>query len=729
MITALVRIHRPFLLMAAILTAASVVLLFDPGLKQDYRLEAFVASRDDSYRRFRHFMEEFSSNEIAIIAVEGHNPRSPDLLQVVEDLTRQVRTLKPVQQVFSIADIPSGVRAVLGDRLLTHPLFRDNIISRDGRTAAIAMQMSGEDTGGEVRKHTVARLRALVADARRAHPELAIILAGPYVTLIDMYEYVQRDLIVFSLAAFGMLVVTLWIVFRHWRPMVYATAVSASATLCTLGLAIVCGFVTSLITQMIVILVAVLSVASCVHLAVATEETTLRLPTADRREQALATLRRMIPPCTVVIATTAAGFASVCISPISPIRLFGLLMVCGLGISLVWAFPATVAIAGSEPSRAARTWLPRGLRRVARFSDRRRGFTFALFAVATAYCALGARRLQFESDFVKNFRTHSEVRQSYYFLGRRLAPVGSMEIVVRADDHRDMLTPANVRTADVFARDMVERYPSVRKAQTLGDVLTLLGADLPDSELDLRVRLGLVEAVPGGKEFLRNFLNEDRSAMRVNFRVTEGVPVDEKLRVAHEVRDAARAAFGDGFSVEVTGLYYFYATLIRGLVRDQYRSVAIAIPAVFVLMLLLLRSWRVALLAMVPNLLPIVFCLGAMGWTRIPVNMTTAMMLSVIFGIAVDDTLHYLWRFREELAAAGDYHAALLATHASVGRACTFTTVVIAGGFWILVLSEFLPTAYFGGLIGFTMMGALAADLLLLPALLITFKPFGRCRA
>ena len=137
-----------------------------------------------------------------------------------------------------------------------------------------------------------------------------------------------------------------------------------------------------------------------------------------------------------------------------------------------------------------------------------------------------------------------------------------------------------------------------------------------------------------------------------------------------------------------------------------------------------MRSWRVAAVAMIPNLLPVVFCLGAMGWSGIPVNLTTALMLSVTFGIAVDDTLHYLWRFREALADSGDYRVAMVTTHAGVGRACVFTTVVIAGGFWILVLSEFLPTAYFGGLVGFTMLATLAADLVLLPALLTTLRPF-----
>ena len=172
-------------------------------------------------------------------------------------------------------------------------------------------------------------------------------------------------------------------------------------------------------------------------------------------------------------------------------------------------------------------------------------------------------------------------------------------------------------------------------------------------------------------------------------------------------------------------MYYFYAGLVAHLWSDQFRSLGLTVAAIAVVLCVVLGSLRAGLVALVPTVLPVVVCLGAMGWTGIPVNMTTAMMLSVTLGIAVDDVVHYLWRFREALDQTGDYDAAVRVAHAGVGRACVFTTVVIAGGFWILTLSNFLPTAYFGGLLGFTMCGALAADLILLPALLRIFRPYG----
>jgi predicted RND superfamily exporter protein len=478
---------------------------------------------------------------------------------------------------------------------------------------------------------------------------------------------------------------------------------------------------------MIVILVTVLSVASCVHLAVASEETaesTASGPQASSRAKATRTLRRMLGPCAAVVATTAAGFASVCISNITPVRTFGLLMVCGLAVSLVAALAGSVLLTGGPRARSSgRFQLRQMLVGAVRWAGRRRVTVVILFAAASGLSIAGFGRLRFESDFVKNFRPGSEVRTSYGFIESNLTPVGSMEVVVRTADGQPILSPHNVSQARALGDAIVYKHEPIRKAMSLADIATVVTDSLPASQFDLDNRLALGRRI-FGPEFERNFLSPDGTALRINLRAVEGVDVDDKLALAADINRMAADAFGPGFTTEVTGLYYFYAKLVSGLLRDQYRSFGLTLPAVFCLLTITFRSLKTAAVAMIPNLLPVLFCLGTMGWCNIPVNMTTAMMLAVTLGIAVDDTLHYLWRFRAELARTGDYHTALEATSASVGRACVFTTVVITGGFWILVLSEFLPTAYFGGLVGFTMLGTLAADLLLLPVLITTFRVF-----
>lgn len=718
--------YRVVCLAAGVLALAGAALIVRPGLRRDYNLNAFVASGDPAYAEFQRFTEEFTSNEIALIAVRSEDAMSDASLRILEGLVAEAKKLYAVEHVGAITEIPLAIRALMGDRLRTHPLIEGNLLSADGRTATVVMQMRGGGSDGTERKRTVAKLRGIVAAARSAHPDVAFYLAGPYVTLIDMYEYVDRDLVVFTAAVFALLALTLWLVFRRVGPMAFAIGCAASAVLVTLGVAAVVDLNVSLVVQMIVILVTVLTVANAVHLSVGGEEEAR--DAADERSRATLaarTLRRLAAPCAAVTLTTSAGFGSVMVSQITPVRVFGLLMVIGLAVGLCVSFALLPTVfAFGRPVREDTARLAGRLERVGTWSLGRSRAVVVCFVVLAGVAAAGTYRLRFESDFVKNFRAESEVRRSYAFIERHLTPLGAMEVVIRETGAADLVTPDRVRAADELGAAVVAEHEPLRKSMSLADLITLSSESLPSTALDLRLRLAAVSGLVG-EGMLRSFLNADQSAMRINLRAIEGYAVDEKLAMADSIRRRASETFGGGFETTVTGLYYFYAQLVSGLVRDQYRSFGITLSVVFVALIVVLRSLRLAAVLMIPNLLPVLGCLGAMAWLSIPVNMTTVMMLSVTFGIAVDDTLHYSWRCRREFSQCGDHKQAVLRTHRSVGRACLFTTVVIAGGFWILILSRFLPTAYFGGLVGFTMLCALAADLVLLPVLIVWARPFG----
>jgi predicted RND superfamily exporter protein len=718
---AIIRAAFPLMLAGGVLTAASIWALATRGLHADYRLEAFVASSDPAYERLRAFMAEFTSNEFTLVAIHSSQPFDANTEAVLQDAVARLRKIPTVERASALTDIPAFVRATAGERLYAHPLLAGNLISRDRKTVAILCQMSAEDAGGAQRRAAVARLKIVTDDLRQIYPEREFILTGPYVTLIDMYAYVDRDLKVFALLALGLMLVTLGAVFRRVGPMLYAGAVGAAAILVTLGATIALGIVSSLITQMLVILIIVLAVANCVHLAVAARESRLALPEAAPASRFERTLGHMLAPCCAVMLTTAAGFGSVCISEIAPVRRFGALMVLGLAIALVLALAGVGPLHRGAHPGARHDRLADGLGWIAGWAERHRRIWALGFALVVAGAAWGIPRLRFESDFVKNFRPQSEVRRGYRFIEKNLTPLGSVEIVIRRADGGAIATLDAARKTDTLGRAVVAEHEAVRHALTLWDLLTLAVPTAPVADADVQARLGLLRMWPGGAGLRRNFLNDAGDALRINLRCLEGYDVNEKLRICAAIERQAGAVFGAGYTVEVTGLYYFYARLVAGLLRDQYRALGITILAITLVIGLMLRSARWTLVAMIINLLPVVVCLGVMGWLRIPVNMTTAMMLSATLGIAVDDTLHYIWRYRREAAGAVGASLALNRTHRSVGQACVFTTVVIAGGFSILTCSAFLPTAYFGGLVGFTMFVALAADLVLLPVLIRTF--------
>jgi predicted RND superfamily exporter protein len=190
-----------------------------------------------------------------------------------------------------------------------------------------------------------------------------------------------------------------------------------------------------------------------------------------------------------------------------------------------------------------------------------------------------------------------------------------------------------------------------------------------------------------------------------------------------EIQAAAASQVSPDRTVRLTGTVVLYATIVDTLTKGQIRSLGLAFLVITLMMTLYLRSVRIGLISMIPNLFPVLVVLGVMGWSGIPLNIVTVMISSIALGIAVDDTIHYLARYRAESAASGDRQEAMRRTMLHTGRAILFTSVVMAGGFWVICLSDFRPNIYLGLLTGVAMVAALLGDLLLLPVCMQLFGP------
>jgi predicted RND superfamily exporter protein len=177
---------------------------------------------------------------------------------------------------------------------------------------------------------------------------------------------------------------------------------------------------------------------------------------------------------------------------------------------------------------------------------------------------------------------------------------------------------------------------------------------------------------------------------------------------------------------ESTGMFVLYANMLRSLIKSQIQTSVLAVVVIWVMLSLLFRNPFAGFLAIVPNALPIVFVLGAMGWFEIPLDMATVMIASVSLGIGVDCAIHYLFRYREEVAKDGDVEGAILRSHGSIGTSILYTSLTTVVGFGVLAFSNFRPNAYFGMLTGFAMVAALFAMLTVLPVLIRLTRPFGK---
>jgi hypothetical protein len=705
------------LIAIALATAAAGVAWFNPGLRKDYTLGSFVGGDNVEFEVFESFMSEFSGSELAIIALRSEDAMSRAAMECLSRVTEESRSVGAVAQASSLADIPAALRRLW----LDHPLVSGLWLSTDHKTTSIILRMHPENHTGNVRPQTVQALREIVAEAQNDHPDIDLILTGPYVTMFEMFELVRRDQEVFAIAMLGLMLITLAIIFGRWRPAAIAMGTAFCATLCTLGLAIVADVNLSLQSQLVVVMVTALVVATVVHLAVAHNETLMH---SAGQADVGPTLQRMVSPCTAVMLTSALGFASVAWSDLGPIRVFGVVMaagLCGAGVAcFCTAFLLPREQDNPPPRQRLRAALVRGLLGVAHWPIAAPRRVIAAFAVATVVLAWPIPKLQFDSEFVHNFREESPVRRGYGFVERNLAPLSSIEVLATPRDDADPIQLHAVEASRALTDYAVATFAAIPKALSVADALCLPGTSIPTTPQELSARRAAVAAAARmmGVDVLSAFTGKTGRQLRVSILAREGLAVEAKLDMCRTIHARAQMEFGEGYDVRITGLYPFYASLIHGLLQDQRRSFALALTAIFLTTLAWFRSVRVAAVAMIPNVLPMIACLGVMGWLNIPVNMATAMMLSIALGIAVDDTMHYLWRYRHELGASTSVVEALQRTHASVGLACLFTTIVLALGFWVLCFSQFVPMAYFGALVGITMLCALASDLVLLPAIL-----------
>jgi predicted RND superfamily exporter protein len=422
--------------------------------------------------------------------------------------------------------------------------------------------------------------------------------------------------------------------------------------------------------------------------------------------------------------TDAVGFASLMVARVGPVQDFGLMMAAGclmVLVSVVLLGPG-LSLAGRHPSHTVRlgerllaTGLTGSLHRIER-RPKVIGAAAAIICIATA---AGAYRLEVETDFTKNFRAHSPIVRAYKTVETKLGGAGVWDVIVPAPETLNHAYVEQVRELERRLRhevtmtdeDGTER-PAL-KTLSLADVTCGPLGDLPlPAAIDsMRSSMPVFTAALHGKdpESPENYY------YRIMLRANERQPTEQKSRLIDEVTRISREEFQ---GAEVTGFFVLLTNLIGSVIRDQWLAFGVALTGIGLTMLLAFGRPLYALIALVPNALPILMVTGLMGWIGLRINMGAAMIAAVSVGLSVDSSIHYISFFRRARAAGKTVTDALAEVQQSVGRAMVFSTLALVVGFAVLTISEFVPTIYFGSLVALSMLGGLVGNLVILPLLL-----------
>ncbi len=600
--------------------------------------------------------------------------------------------------------------------------------------------------------HDIQRIREII-EPWKQYGKLH--LGGVPMIVDDMISYIRSDLVIFGVSVFAFLVVMLGLIFRHPCWVLLPLGSCLYAGILMIGLLGMMDWQVTVISSNFISLMLIITMSINIHLIVRYRQLRADFPQLAQRELVLRTTSLMVWPCLFTVLTTMLAFSSLVVSGIKPVIHFGWMMTLGLCVSFVSSFllfpsllmlmPRLDAVA-SGPDRSGFTTGLAGL------TLRHGNALLLLSGLLAVFSFWGVSRLEVENSFVNYFSRDTEIYQGLKIIDEQLGGTTPLEVVLDLSeepepvaatvegDELEMLFSAfeesdrsetawlSLQRLDTIkaVHDYLDSLPAVGKVLSLASVFRV-GERINQGEFDEIELAVMSKNVP---EFLRTtmfdpYVSEINDEARISARVMDSMPELRRQALLEQIRSELPQKLGlsEG-KFQLSGLMVLYNNMLQSLFQSQIKTLGTVMLGITLMLLVLFRSLLLAVLGIIPNLLAAAVILGLMGAMNIPLDMMTITIAAITIGIATDNSIHYIYRFGEELPRFHDYTTTMRHCHANIGKAMFYTAVTIIVGFSILMLSNFIPTIYFGLFTALAMIIALFAALTLLPRLILLCRPF-----
>jgi len=733
-------------------------------IRFDFTIESLFRSGSKERADYDWFQKNFGSDDSVIyIAYKNPDVLSPAMRDYAARLTERLKKVQGVRYVFSVRDAFEFYRAYVKDErfiaqeITTNPLFRGNVISADGRTTCLWVVFDHEVESAERRGEVLAGVQAVLLEEQRSSG-LRFHAAGIPVIENEYVALTKRDTLTFLPLAIAIFFLLLCFYFRNVMGMVLPLATVFMAVLWTVGLMQIFGRSISILSAIIPNLILIVGIADAIHVLSHYREVASHCP--EKREAVARTLLTMIPACFLTSFTTAVGFASLATTNVHIVQEFGVITAIGILIAYLISINfLPSALDNLPPLRGGRAldnfsqqFSDRLMDGIARVSEKRRWTVFAVTGAIVLFSVVGMTRIRRESSWLQDLRKDNPVHQAHDFFQDNLTSVITIDLILRTDRPEGMNDLETLRKVERF-QESIQGWkhptrPDVRVTQVLSYVDLLkevnrareiraaidrldpralfLAKDpalrrLPATNAELQECLKLYRGFTKDADLVQRLTDDPFASSRISVRISH---LDSKVseEFMQEVRKEHRPYAAD-FRLMPTGKSWLAKQAMENVVDNMLSSLGLATAIIFASMAILFRSIKVGALSIIPNILPMVFVAGLMGWIGIPLNFSTITIFSIALGIAVDTTIHYLARLRVEVAADGDHVAAMYRALRGAGRPMIFSTILLVLGFGSILTSSFKFTFYFGVLGGAAILAALLCDLFVTPSLMVAFKP------
>ena len=654
--------------------------------------------------------------------------------------------------------------------ILNSPVFRNFIISENGKTSGIIVNIKENKQLENIENLTKEQIEVYKDKKKKQNHENIleirqviqsysnvgkIYLGGIPMIADDMMTFIKSDIVVFGLGVLLFIIATLWFVFRNLIWIIVPISSCLFSVVIMMGLLGILGWKVTVISSNFIALMLILTMAMNIHMSTRFLQLREDYPAKNNFEIISLTTNKMFWPIIYTVFTTVFAFLSLIFSGIKPIIDFGWMMTFGLITSFIITFtllPTLLNFAPTKNMSLKKEQNSKITNFLSLFSLNNKNTIFAVTGVVILLSVLGISKLEVENSFINYFNKDTEIYKGMKLIDEELGGTTPLEIILKFPvDKNDEKSDEDDEFEDWedneegndnkywFTKDKIDKISSVHNYldslpqvgkvisfSSIVDVATQLNNNKPLGTLEIGV---LYSKIPESikTEIIDPYLSIKDNEARISLRIIDSQENLRRNDLINKINFDLKNKIGlDQSEFKLTGVLILFNNLLQSLFKSQILTLGLVMIGIFSMFIILFRNIKLSLIGVVPNFIAAFFILGIIGLLGIPLDMMTITIAAITIGIAVDNSIHYIYRFKEEFKNIKDYNKTLKVCHSTVGVAILNTSITIVFGFSILVLSKFIPTIYFGMFTGLAMLLAMISVLTLLPSLILIVKPFDK---
>ena len=778
-------IQRPKLIFTILIICLIFFGYFSKNFRLDASSETLLIEGDPDLKYLNEITERYGAREFLVLTyTPEENMISSSSINNLLNLKNKIQSLDWVHSVVTLLDIPllSSTDKPLAERLknfttlkteginkergfneiLNSPVFRNFVISEDGNTSGIIVYLKSKDLNrnfksikefeeykDELKKQNhenILEIREIIKDFSN---NSKIHLGGIPMIADDMMSFIKNDIMIFGIGVLIFIIVTLWFVFRKIIWIIIPLSSCFFAVIIMTGLLGFLGWKVTVISSNFIALMLILTMAMNIHMSTRFIQLTKKFPKLKKNQIILMTTEKMFWPILYTVLTTICAFLSLIFSEIKPIIDFGWMMTFGLMTSFIITFTLLPTLLNFV--KDSNVYLAKENKSIITsfFGNKaidNKKIIFGVTILAIILSISGISKLEVENSFINYFNKNTEIYRGMKLIDEKLGGTTPLEVIIKfqkekheskMEDEDDWGDEEENTDKYWFTKDKIDKINIVHKyldnLEPVGKVLSFSSIIEVATQLNDGKPLGALEIgvlyskIPDSikKEIVDPYISIKDSEARISLRIKDSMKDLRRNDLINQITYDLENTLGlKSNEYKLGGVLILFNNLLQSLFKSQILTLGFVMVGIFIMFLILFRNIKLSIIGVVPNFIAAFFILGIIGLANIPLDMMTITIAAITIGIAVDNSIHYIYRFKEEFIKAKDYNKTLKLCHSSVGIAILNTSITIVFGFSILVMSNFIPTIYFGVFTGIAMLLAMISVLTLLPALLLIFKPF-----